>query len=231
MYPSIKAPLIHIASLGFPVFDFLLNLILTIIVSILLAKVYVAYGNSLSNRHGFSRNFVILALTTNLIITIIGASVALSLGLIGALSIVRFRAAIKEPEELMYLFLVITIGLGFGANQRIITLVAFVTIITVIWLRSIFGKRFPEVDQNLFLTISIPQAPDIDLLSVTKIIDENCSRFRVKRYDKSNTQLEICFLVEFYNLDSIQSIESAINKLDHNAKVILLDFKGTVNTP
>ena len=44
-------------------------------------------------------------------------SLALSLGLVGALSIVRFRAAIKEPEELVYLFLVIGLGLAFGSNQ------------------------------------------------------------------------------------------------------------------
>ena len=43
---------------------------------------------------------------------------ALSLGLVGALSIVRFRAAIKEPEELAYLFLTISVGLGFGAKVR-----------------------------------------------------------------------------------------------------------------
>ena len=45
--------------------------------------------------------------------------------LVGALSIVRFRAAIKEPEELVYLFLVISTGLGLGANQAKITILEF----------------------------------------------------------------------------------------------------------
>ena len=48
---------------------------------------------------------------------IVKNSIALSLGLVGALSIVRFRAAIKEPEELTYLFLVIATGLGTGSGQ------------------------------------------------------------------------------------------------------------------
>ena len=67
-----------------------------------------------------------------LIITIVKSSLALSLGLVGALSIIRFRAAIKEPEELAYLFISISIGLGFGANQAIITTLAFIIIILVI---------------------------------------------------------------------------------------------------
>ena len=50
------------------------------------------------------------------------SSLALSLGLVGALSIVRFRAAIKEPEELIYLFLTIAAGLGTGAGQIKITI-------------------------------------------------------------------------------------------------------------
>ena len=57
-----------------------------------------------------------------LIISIVKSSLALSLGLVGALSIVRFRAAIKEPEELVYLFFVISIGLSNGANQFLLSI-------------------------------------------------------------------------------------------------------------
>ena len=52
------------------------------------------------------------------------SSLALSLGLVGALSIVRFRTPIKEPEELAYLFISIAMGLGLGANQILATVVA-----------------------------------------------------------------------------------------------------------
>ena len=58
-----------------------------------------------------------------IIITIVKSSIALSLGLVGALSIVRFRAAIKEPEELTFLFICIAIGVGLGAGQRNIIII------------------------------------------------------------------------------------------------------------
>src|SRR4051794_22120745 len=100
-----------------PLNEFILNLILTALLAFILGQVYVKFASALSNRDLFARNFVVLAMTTMLIISIVKSSLALSLGLVGALSIVRFRAAIKEPEELAYLFLAISVGLGFGASQ------------------------------------------------------------------------------------------------------------------
>ena len=58
----------------------------------------------------------VIALTTLLVISVVKSSLALSLGLVGALSIVRFRTPIKEPEELAYIFLSIAVGLALGAG-------------------------------------------------------------------------------------------------------------------
>ena len=96
------------------------GLILTAFLATILAGIYTRYGSTLSNRRVFSKNFILIALTTMLVITIVKSSLALSLGLVGALSIVRFRSAIKEPEELAYLFLTICIGLGMGAKCFIV---------------------------------------------------------------------------------------------------------------
>lgn len=87
--------------------NFLFAFLVCAVLCYLLSRLYVRYGNALSNRKVFARNFIILGLTTMFIITVVKNSLALSLGLVGALSIVRFRSAIKEPEELTYLFLTI----------------------------------------------------------------------------------------------------------------------------
>ena len=111
------------SSAQFSIWNYSLNILLTALLAYLLGLLYNRYGNSLSNRKSFGKNFVLLAVTTMIVITIVKSSLALSLGLVGALSIVRFRAAIKEPEELSYLFLNIAIGLGFGADQKLATIV------------------------------------------------------------------------------------------------------------
>ena len=92
-----------------PIITFIFNFCITGLLTIPLSWAYINYGGSLSNRRTFSKNFILLSMTTMLIISIVKSSLALSLGLVGALSIIRFRAAIKEPEELAYLFIAIAI--------------------------------------------------------------------------------------------------------------------------
>lgn len=99
---------------------------------------YLHYGRSFNNREYFANIFLLLSLATCSVIIIVKYSLALSLGLVGALSIVRFRAAIKEPEELVYLFLVIALGLAFGANQVIIGLILLLFASIII----IFSSKF-----------------------------------------------------------------------------------------
>ena len=95
----------------------MVGLSLATILGLILAKVYINYANVMSNRKTMAFNLLLLVLITSLVISIVKSSLALSLGLVGALSIVRFRTAIKEPEELIYLFIAIAIGLGIGANH------------------------------------------------------------------------------------------------------------------
>ena len=111
---------------------FVEGLVLAAFLSFLIQITYIKFSNALSNKLDFSKNFIILGLTTTLVITIVKSSLALSLGLVGALSIVRFRAAIKEPEELVYLFLIIATGLGCGAGQLKITLIGILVAIIII---------------------------------------------------------------------------------------------------
>jgi Domain of unknown function (DUF4956) len=118
-----------------------LRLIIAAVLGILLGQAYIHFGQALSNRVLFARNFIVLTVTTALIISIVRTSVALSLGLVGALSIVRFRAAIKEPEELAFLFLAISAGLGLGAGATLITVVALVLIVGLIAIRSLIYRQ------------------------------------------------------------------------------------------
>jgi len=99
-----------IQSINIPLWGFIFDLILAALLSYIISVVYIKFGSSLSNRSILAKNFMLLAITTTLVIAIVKSSLALSLGLVGALSIVRFRAAIKEPEELMYLFLTIVLN-------------------------------------------------------------------------------------------------------------------------
>mgnify|MGYP005651658769 FL=1 len=96
--------------------ELLLNLIVAVILSMIIRWHFKRFGSTLSNRDEFAQVFPFVSLTVVLIIMVVKSSLALSLGLVGALSIVRFRTPIKEPEELAYLFVSIAVGLGLGAS-------------------------------------------------------------------------------------------------------------------
>ena len=129
---SIIQEIISTTKTNIPIVGFIFNLLVSALLGFVLAKVFIKYANVMSNKNTMAYNLMLLAIITTLVISIVKSSLALSLGLVGALSIVRFRTAIKEPEELIYLFIAIAIGLGLGAEQVLITLIAFIIIITII---------------------------------------------------------------------------------------------------
>ena len=183
--------------------------------------------NSISNRKQFSRNFVVLSLTTMLIITVVKSSLALSLGLVGALSIIRFRSAIKEPEELTYLFLAISIGLGFGANQALITIIALFLILSIIISLKLYLSKYND-NQNLFLTI-LCQNPSV--LSTKQIIDtvsNHCQNVNLRRIDETSDLIEISLSVELEKFDDINKLKLELQNFDNNIKFTLLDNKGII---
>jgi len=207
---------------------FLVNLVLAAALSYWIGKVYEKHGTALSNRRAFAQNFILITLTTMLVISIVKSSLALSLGLIGALSIVRFRAAIKEPQELSYLFLAIAVGLGMGANQQVITIIAIASIIGILRIRAYFegkSERIKGWDPNLYLTVSTNNVKALPLEGITKIITGIFSRARLKRADSSNGALEVLFLVETSKEDDPHKIETALRALDEDVRITLLESK------
>ena len=178
------------------------NLFLSAVLSLILGWVYTKYGSALSNRKQFARNFLPITMTTMFIITIVKSSLALSLGLIGALSSIRFRTAIKEPEELSYLFLTIAIGMGIGANQAIITIITLLIITAIICLKNI-NQNNVESGQNLYLTISSPTQDGNELNTIIKVLQKHCTNVNLKRFDENSNLLEVSFLVRFENYSQL----------------------------
>ena len=198
--------------------NFVLSLICAVILSFFVQLFYIKYSSSLSNRKEFSKNFVILAVTTCIVIMIVKSSLALSLGLVGALSIVRFRAAIKEPEELVYLFLIIAIGLGCGANQLIITTVGIIFALILIVVYSGYMKNSKKsIEDTLNLGIIIDQ--DISDTQINNLITEikkvsNELKFISMSRTENNTTIN--FDVKPKNLKNFQCFRV---KLKRNLKI------------
>ena len=129
------------SSIDINIGNFIVAILLSLILAYLIKFTYIKVSTSLNDKEHFSETFVPLAIITTLVITVIKFSLALSLGLVGALSIVRFRAAIKEPEELVYLFFIIGIGLANGANQFLVSILATLITISILYFRKLYNDK------------------------------------------------------------------------------------------
>lgn len=200
--------------------DFLINALIIVVLSFLLELTYKKCGKSLSNRSSFAHPFILVGFATMLIISVVKSSLALSLGLVGALSIVRFRAAIKEPEELAYLFLLIALGLALGANLRLISVVAFGIIELIIWAKYFLSKK--QKFENLLLSVSC-NTNDFSLKSLTDLVEKYFNKFELKRFDQEENSIETVYIIEAKDLSSVQHFTDEITKISKNLKVNYFD--------
>jgi len=209
---------------NFELSTFAINLLLAVVTSFILSRVYIYWGSSLSNRRVFAANFMLMTVTTTFIILVVRSSVALSLGLVGALSIVRFRAAVKEPEELAYLFFAIGLGIGLGDNQRLITLLTLVVAIVIVALMKLF--RNTKADVNLHLTVSNHAPNKVELDQIMGVLDKHCSKLKLLRLDENPETVEASFVIEFKKVSDLNQAKAELQTLSDAMNISFLDNKG-----
>lgn len=200
----------------------LINMGIGTVLALYLRWHFMRYSSTLSNHEEFAGVFPFILLTTLLIITVVKSSLALSLGLVGALSIVRFRTPIKEPEELAYLFAAISIGLGLGANQTQVTIISVIVILSVMsFLKS---SRKGTRSKNLFLSIdwlAQDHEPQPTLETLTEILGKHTISTDLRRFDARAQGLEATFFVD---LDSSKHLSALVADLKDRFPEIGLTF-------
>ena len=210
--------------------NFFVAIILSLVLSFLVKLTYLKVGRALNDKDYFSDTFIPLAIITTLVITVIKFSLALSLGLVGALSIVRFRAAIKEPEELVYLFFIISIGLANGANQFLLSTISTLIIIFFLFLRNFYqskkSKDFKFNSDSNILSINIINNKKKNIEDIIKQLNPQLKYLKLKSANIEKNQSTYVF---WYDLDDkqINSFLNNIKKLsDENLELSIYSKTG-----
>ncbi|MBT3508280.1 MAG: DUF4956 domain-containing protein [Nitrospina sp.] len=176
--------------------------------SLLVTWHFKKFGSTLSNREEFAQVFPFVLLTTVLIISVVKSSLALSLGLVGALSIVRFRTPIKEPEELAYLFISIALGLGLGANQILATVVAGPLILLV--MACIKGMGRVSENKNLYLSIDWQsdgeKHPERYLDRLNDMISKHVHTSDLRRFDVREESVEVTYFLDIVGTENLSTL-------------------------
>jgi len=194
------------------ILSLLINLGLGAGLSLVLRWHFLKFSSTISNRAEFAQIFPFILLTTTLIISIIKSSLALSLGLVGALSIVRFRTPIKEPEELAYLFMAISIGLGLGADQRLPTVVASLAILGLLAILKQYKKD--DINKNLYLTIDLEESSDEygRLQLINSIILKYAKDAELRRFETQRNETGATYHIDIKNTASLSLLSDDLKQ-------------------
>jgi hypothetical protein len=178
------------------------NLLICMVLSAIMCWHYNNRAQSRYLRRDLGLVLPIVCLTTLLVISVVKSSLALSLGLVGALSIVRFRTPIKEPEELAYIFLAIAIGLALGADQRDVAVIALPIILSVISLIDRFRKNSTPVSGNLILSIEV-NSDETNSENLLEMIESAMPNANLRRFDQDGNIFSIVALVKIIDKETI----------------------------
>lgn len=206
------------------------NLALGLLFAGILSWTVRKFGRVTTDKSQYTVIFMTLVPTMILIISIIKHSFALSLGLVGALSIVRFRTPIKEAEELVYLFLAIAVGLGLGADQILPTTLCFAVVVLVLIALS-FVHRHTSL-RGLFLDVHAPRHADQPAATVKGLsdaLDVAKVGYELKRFADGRDAVQATFFLQAERTQDLEAVVSIMKQRFIDSEVTLIDGSRQLN--
>lgn len=190
--------------------EFVFAMVCGIAIAFSLVFIFDRFTLSISNRSGLGNAAVLLMVCIISIIFVIKTSLALSLGLVGALSIVRFRTVIKEPEQLAFLFSIIACGIALGASKFFVAIVVVLAVVVVMILRSfMYGKSITNNETQSLIVKFKQENTSID--EIEEILNKNNISARIRRFETENGETEIFMDISDTNGSKIKNIISILN--------------------
>ncbi len=161
-----------------------LGLVITLVLALFVFYIYKKTFSGIIYSHNFNVSLVLMALITSVIIMTISSNLVLSLGMVGALSIVRFRTAVKDPMDIVFMFWAIALGITTGAKLYLIATIGsiFIGIIAMILLRY-------KNSNNIFMLIVHYEDDAQD--SIFRILSQFDYKMRSKTISKNIIELTI----------------------------------------
>ena len=198
--------------------DTLIAMVAALVIGMFIFVVYKKTFNSVMYSTGFAMTLVGMTMVTTLVILAVTSNVVLSLGMVGALSIVRFRAAIKEPMEIVYLFWAVAAGIVIGAGMLPLAVIGS-GIIGVILI--LFANR--KVHDNPYLLILDCQDENAENAAVS-LMKEAVKKYAVK--SKTVNAKGIEFTAEIRMKDGETAFVNRLNEITGVENATLVSYNG-----
>lgn len=198
----------------------LVCIVCTVLIAIYIYAIYRIVNRKSFYNKGFNLSLIIIAVITSAIILTIQSNIVVSLGMVGALSIVRFRTAIKDPMDLAFLFWAISAGIICGAGFTGIAVVAslFITLMIIL-----FSSSF-KANNTLVLVVNAASHQDEE--AIMKAVDEVCRYTRVRARSVSKAGLNLAVEVKTDKqtelIDRLMAMEcvSDASLVEHDSDIV-----------
>lgn len=202
----------------FSVVDILIGMLIALVIGLFIFVVYRKTFNGVMYSSGFALSLVGLSLVTTLVIMAVTSNVVLSLGMVGALSIVRFRAAIKEPIEIVYLFWAIAAGIVIGAGMIPLAVIgsAIIGIILILFANL-------KVHENPYILI-LNCADEKSEKEALVLTGEAVKKFMIKSKTVNGGGIELT--AEIRLKDAATSFVNRLHDIDGVSNATLVSYNG-----
>ncbi len=191
--------------------EFLIGFILTIILSIFLKIIYINYSNSVSNKSLMGNIFPLFGASIFLIVITIKSSIVLSLGLVGALSIIRFRTAIKEAEQIVYFLILTGISIATAAGSYFFPIIMlFFIFVYNYYQKNNKSKTIHSINDQLVITVEKISNKNIEELA--KKLNEVGVNVEIQSINKKDNIIVIVLKLSDFNIDNLTTVEDYLQQ-------------------
>lgn len=193
--------------------DVFVALFVTLICALIVLWTYKHTYQGVLYQQSFGVTLVLAALVTTSVIMVISGNLILSLGMVGALSIVRFRAAIKDPLDIVFMFWAISIGIANGVAYWKVSFSSTILLMIVM----LMMKKAPTLSTPFLLVLKLKG----DDSNVIEVIKSNVKKVRLKNKTLKNGSAEIIYEVIGINENNLLS---SLDKLESVSDITLVAY-------
>ena len=194
--------------------DIVLNLLMALLAGVIISIFYRKSYSGPGYQASFVNSLILLVIITAIVIMVIGNNLARAFGLVGAMSIIRFRTAVKETQDIMYIFFSLAIGMAVGVGQYALALFGsvFIGTITLFLSRSKFST---PVKSDLLLQFTY-NSNGQGVKEYNALIDKYCKKSKLINAKAVGTEdmLELSYYVGFKNKQQTTTFVQELRKLD-----------------
>lgn len=206
----------------FSVLDVAITLALSFVLSVMIAWVYRATHRNVSYSQSYVQTLIILGMLISVIMLVVGSNIARAFALVGALSVIRFRNAIKETRDVGFIFLVMAVGMAVGTRFYTLGAVAAVTISLVIFIMFRFNWFQLNVQRQV-VKVQVPADEDYSHV-ISDVLIRHTDEFELVSMEsiRGGALTELMYTVKIKKGSEPGNLISELRERNHGQGVTVL---------